>query len=198
MKWRPRLYVLHRDVGFLCLGLTVVYAVSGIAVNHRHHWDYNYSERSDVVAAGTPAVLLGVPEADPGALARRRQDEVVARLCTLLDRPAPRKSFWRGPDTLSLFFGKADSDVADYAPSTGRLEHRHKQPRLLVRAFNTLHLNERRAVWTWIGDGYAALLLFLALSGTLMVRGQRGFVGRGGIFAAIGIGVPIAVLWLTG
>ena len=31
MKWRPTLFVLHRDVGFFCLGLTLVYAISGAA-----------------------------------------------------------------------------------------------------------------------------------------------------------------------
>ena len=30
---------LHRELGFFAVGLTLVYAISGIAVNHVHHWD---------------------------------------------------------------------------------------------------------------------------------------------------------------
>ncbi len=41
MAWRRVLVGLHRDIGFLILGLTLVYGVSGIAVNHRHHWNPN-------------------------------------------------------------------------------------------------------------------------------------------------------------
>jgi len=38
---RSWLRTWHRDVGYLCAGLVVVYAVSGVAVNHHHEWDYN-------------------------------------------------------------------------------------------------------------------------------------------------------------
>lgn len=198
MRWRPWLFVLHRDVGFLCLGLTVVYAVSGIAVNHRHHWNADYSTSVEAVAAGLPSALLGV-EGQAAELARERQDALVARLCALLGRPAPpRKAFWRGPDTLSLFFEEGDAVVADYAPSTGRLELTERRPRFLLRTFNLLHLNERRQVWTWFADGYAGLLLFLALSGAVMAKGRRGLRGRGAVFAVVGTALPLLVLWLTG
>ena len=34
-NWRKLNNALHRDVGFLIVGLTIVYGVSGLAVNHR-------------------------------------------------------------------------------------------------------------------------------------------------------------------
>jgi len=198
MRWRPWLYVLHRDVGYLCLGLTVVYAVSGVAVNHRHHWDYDYTTEVEHREVGRPAALLGEGEAaSPGELARARQDELVGRIAAALGKPGPpRAAFWRGPDLLSLFFGEGDADVADYEPSTGRLVRTWRRPRFLIRAFNVLHLNEHRHVWTWFADGYAVLLLFLAVSGTVMVRGRRGLSGRGGVLALLGVAVPVLALWL--
>ena len=33
IKWRRGLRALHRDVGYLIVGLTIVYGVSGLAVN---------------------------------------------------------------------------------------------------------------------------------------------------------------------
>ena len=42
-RWRYWNNVLHRDLGYLVVALTIIYAVSGIAVNHVHDWNPNYS-----------------------------------------------------------------------------------------------------------------------------------------------------------
>ena len=42
LRWRPWLRALHRDIGYLAVGLTVVYALSGLAVNHIGDWDPNF------------------------------------------------------------------------------------------------------------------------------------------------------------
>ena len=42
MNWRKWNHALHRDIGYLCIGLTLVYALSGIAVNHIRDWNPNY------------------------------------------------------------------------------------------------------------------------------------------------------------
>ena len=34
--------VTHRDIGYLIAGLTIIYAISGIALNHKHDWNPNY------------------------------------------------------------------------------------------------------------------------------------------------------------
>ena len=41
-QWRRWNNILHRDIGYVCVALTVIYAVSGIAVNHIHDWNLNY------------------------------------------------------------------------------------------------------------------------------------------------------------
>ena len=42
MKIRRFIKITHRDVGYLCVGLIIIYAVSGIAVNHADDWNPNY------------------------------------------------------------------------------------------------------------------------------------------------------------
>jgi hypothetical protein len=42
------------------------------------------------------------------------------------------------------------------------------------------------------------LLLFLATSGIFMLKGKKGFVGRGAIFIALGAAVPILYVQLSG
>jgi hypothetical protein len=205
-RWRATLIWLHRDVGFFCLGLTVVYAVSGIAVNHRGDWDYNHRIEERVFDVGPPEALLAerglliaseLPS-EPGEVARQHQGALVDALLARLQRETPpRKVFWRGPNRLSLFFAEGERDIVDYLPQQGRAEWTVKTPRPIIRPFNILHLNELRQSWTWMADTYAVLLLFLAVSGMLMVKGKKGLLGRGGLLAAAGIAIPVIVLLLA-
>jgi len=41
-KWRKWFRVIHRDFGYLFFGVTLVYAISGIAINHLDDWNPNY------------------------------------------------------------------------------------------------------------------------------------------------------------
>ena len=52
MKWRKLVIATHRDVGYFFAGLTVIYAISGIAVNHIEDWNPNYVIRTDTVQVG--------------------------------------------------------------------------------------------------------------------------------------------------
>jgi uncharacterized protein len=215
IKWRPLLCRLHRDAGFLILGLALVYAISGVAVNHKRHWDPSYSTHVAQLEPGPPEVLVGSAERagdrsdaaqatitagiDRGKLARAEQDRLVHALCAVLGRSVePRSVIWRGPDRISLFFGEADRDVVDYEPSTGKAEHTVKTGRLLLRWLNLLHYNARPRVWTWVGDAFAVLLAFMAVSGAVMVRGKRGLWGRGGLLALVGLAVPLLLLLILG
>ncbi len=44
MKLRKLNRVTHRDIGYLITGLTIIYAISGVALNHMHdgNWNPNY------------------------------------------------------------------------------------------------------------------------------------------------------------
>ena len=52
MKWRKLIIATHRDVGYFFAGLTVIYAISGVAVNHIDDWNPNYVIRREVVEIG--------------------------------------------------------------------------------------------------------------------------------------------------
>ena len=42
MKWRKWNNIVHRDLGYLCAGLTVIYVISGVAVNHIADWNPSF------------------------------------------------------------------------------------------------------------------------------------------------------------
>src|SRR4051812_48710232 len=62
---RPWLRAIHRDAGYFGVGLTLVYALSGLAVNHIADWDPSFRQ-----VAKTHHVSGPLP-ADTAALGQR-------------------------------------------------------------------------------------------------------------------------------
>ncbi|HZU81556.1 MAG TPA: PepSY-associated TM helix domain-containing protein [Polyangiaceae bacterium] len=179
-RFRPWLRAIHRDVGYSAVGLTVVYAASGLAVNHIAQWDPNFRNTTVVHE-------LGAPLPDDDAEASRR---VLARLGIA---ETPREVYREG-DELEVLF---DHRTLHVAAATGRVVDEDRRPRPLIRAANWLHLNRGKKAWTYFADAYAAGLLFLALSGLFMLPGKKGLLGRGAVFVLLGAAIPIVYVTLA-
>jgi hypothetical protein len=178
---RSFLRALHRDSGYLAVGLTVVYAVSGIAVNHIADWDPNFTNYERSRALGGP--ITG----DDQAAARK----VLAKLAI---RGRPREVYRSDDDTLDITF---DERTLHVTLSSGRVLEQGQRSRLFLRTANYLHLNRGKPAWKYVADAYAALLLFLACSGLFMLKGRKGLAGRGLILVGIGVAVPILYVTLS-
>ncbi len=173
---------LHRELGFLAVGLTLVYAISGVAVNHIADWNPNWVIGEQVfhidpVAAGeTPAVAAAVL-----AQLRLSEGEIV-------------KTTWRAaPDRLHVFLTNAKLDVE---LATGKVVRTGHVPRPFFADVNYLHLNHGKGAWTIIADVYAGVLAVMALTGIFLVRGRKGLAGRGGVLLALGLALPLLYLVL--
>jgi hypothetical protein len=176
--WRRWNAALHRDLGYLAVGLTVVYAVSGVAVNHADAWNPNYV--IEKVERRFP----------PFALAER--DAAVAALVPALALPgAPREAVQTGPDAITLFY---DGLVVEAHPSAGAATLDSTRDRALFRDVNLLHLNHPKGAWTVVADAYAAVLLLLAVTGLFILRGRPGLGGRGKWLVAAGTAIPLVAL----
>ena len=56
-RWRAWLRAIHRDVGYLVVGLTLIYALSGLAINHIQDWDPNFVTYEKSRPSFKPATL---------------------------------------------------------------------------------------------------------------------------------------------
>lgn len=182
MRWRPWLRALHRDVGYFCVGLTFVYALSGLAVNHINDWEPNFRQ-----VARQQQLPLPLPASD---------EQVAALAIRALAVTLPLRESYRADEhSLQLVF---DRKTLTIDTRSGHVAEQAEEPRFFLRAANWLHLNRGKRAWTYIADAYAAGLLLLSLTGLWMFSGRKGLFGRAGLIAAAGALVPALYVTLSG
>jgi uncharacterized protein len=182
LQWRPWLRAIHRDFGYFGVGLTLVYALSGLAVNHIADWDPSFRQISSTQQLPAPL------PADADALGK-----TVLNLLKISE--APREVYTAGDDAVDIVF---DQRTLHVTPSTGKVVEEGQSPRWFLRAANWLHLNRGKKAWTYVADTYAVILLYLAISGLFMLPGRKGLLGRGAVIALLGAAVPVGYVVLSG
>lgn len=181
-RWRAWLRAVHRDAGYIAVGLTFVYALSGLAINHIGQWDPNFKS---IVSTHQ---LSGPLDKDDKA--------AVKQVLTQLQVPeAPRDGYWETDGTLQIF---TDDRTIVVDPKTLVATEKSEKPRFFLRVANWLHYNRGKSAWTYIADGYAVFLLFLATSGLFMIKGRKGLLGRGGVLLLLGAAVPLFYVHYSG
>jgi hypothetical protein len=182
MKWRKWNNIIHRDLGYLCFGLTIIYVISGVAVNHIHDWNPTYA----IERVTSSVDLNSVDPSDNNALA--------LTVLSQLDERAPLKNIFRADaNTLKIFVN--NNNITVDLPS-GSVFQEKSQKRTLLFQVNFLHLNHAKKLWTWFADLYAVALGLLAITGLFILKGKKGITGRGAWLTGIGFLIPIFFLWL--
>lgn len=168
---------IHRDLGYFLAGTTVLYAVSGLALNHANQWNPNFAiSRQDVhtqipedVAAVTKQWAIGILE----PLGKR--DHYQSH-----DFPTPSK--------VKIYLDDG-SVLVDLKTGKGVLESVTK--RSFLYQINCLHVSPKQA-WLLFSDFLAAGLVVVSVTGLFMLKGRNGIAGRGAVLAAAGILIPLA------
>ena len=180
IMWRKWFRVLHRDVGYVAVALIIAYGVSGLAVIHIEDWNpsYTFAERGFDIGP--------LPTGEPAAMA----DAVIARLH--LDRASVRGHFLETARELRVFLTDGQEARLDVTTGKGKLKLVARRPVLFQ--LNALHLNNLKGAWTYVADVFAVALIFLALTGMTMMKGDRGLFGRGKYFVLAGLAVPVGFI----
>ncbi len=180
---RPWVRALHRDIGYFAIGLTLIYAFSGLAVNHIADWDPNFRQFEKTHALGAP-LAGGDAEVSKSVLAK------------LGITAEPRDVYRASEAELEIVF---DQRTLHVNTASGVVREEGQSARPFLRLANWLHLNRGKKAWTYVADAYAIFLLFLAISGLFMIPGRKGILGRGAVIALSGALLPaIYVIWSGG
>ncbi len=178
MRWRRLIIGVHRDVGYLAAGLTVAYAVSGVAVNHVADWNPNY--------------VIETVERQVGDIA---EGPTAGMTSTVLERlgirDEPTSVVRMGPGELRIFF---EGRTLKVTLPGGRVLDETVRRRPVLFELNFMHLNHGKGIWTAVADIYALALLTLALTGIFIIPGRKGLGGRGRWLLLAGVLFPVVYI----
>lgn len=181
MRLRRLILAVHRDAGYLFAALTIVYAISGVAVNHFEHWNPNYS--------------ISVTRHDIESLPVGGNDEIATAVLRELGIDETPKSIASiGPEMLKIFY---DQRTLTVFREEGVVVDELVVERTGLYEMNFLHLNHGKGFWTWFADLYAIGLMVLAMTGIFIIPGKKGIKGRGGLLMAVGILIPLVYLFIV-
>ena len=179
-RWRAWLRAIHRDFGYVAVGFTVIYALSGLAINHIKDWDPSFTS-SEITKTIAP-IGDDVPD-----------DVAVQRVTSAVGMDKPDDVF-RAGDELRLGYASG----AQVTVVGDQVTVQDRSPRFFFRIANWLHYNRGKKAWTYVADVYAVMLLYLAISGIFMIKGRLGLRWRGAVLVSFGIAVPAAYVALSG
>lgn len=180
-NWRKWNRAIHRDLGYLFFALTVVYGLSGIAVNHVNDWNPNFVITHKEVKLEIPSNIK-----------QASRDEVRQLLNPLGEDDNFKKHYFPDENTLKIFISGGNV-VVDLETGEGWLETLRRRP--VFNLVNFLHYNPGKW-WTWVADIFAGSLILLAVTGLFLIKGKNGITGRGAILTAIGIAIPLVFVLL--
>ena len=180
-KWSR---IIHRDVSFFFAGMMLIYAISGIVMNHRQSFNPNYS---------------------------------VERHSYMLNTAIPSQADISKEDVLKLLepIGAAENYTKHYFPEEGQMKvflkggsnywlnlktqevvYEKLTPRPILIALTKLHYYPGR--WgTYFADFFGIALILITITGIIMLKGNKGIWGRGGIELVIGLLIPLLFLYLS-
>ena len=189
-KRRPLTYyniLVHRYLGYFFAGTTIVYAISGFAVNHMEDWNPNYSIAHTKLEIQPFANDEEVTTAEGQALFQQ---------FGLSEPFSPDNVFYPEEGVIEILATSQDKITIRIAEQNWQADLAQTRRRPALHLFNFLHLNSAKKLWTLYADLYAIALLLLAITGLWMKKGKKGLLGEAGIWAVAGMLTPLILVWL--
>ncbi len=181
MNARRLVLALHRDLGYFFTGALLLYAFSGLAVNHVDDWNPSFDIERRAITLTLPRERSQVTE-----------EAVLANLQSLDEADNLRGFDFPSSSRVKIYL-KDGSIVARLGDGQGEYESIRRRP-LLYQA-NSLHLNPA-TWWKAFSDLFAVGLIIIAETGLFVARGRHGLAGRGKWLVAAGLTAPLAAMFL--
>jgi len=171
--------ITHRDIGYLIAGLTIIYAVSGIALNHKNNWNPNYIFDNRTFTTKTQINRESF------------NDETASTILNEINAGSAYKTFhFPTGNKVTLFI---DGGFVQINSLTGEgvIEKISKRP--LFYQLNFLHYNPGKW-WKYFSDVFCVALILVTVTGLFIIKGKNGITRRGAILTIIGFILPLLFL----
>ncbi|MBS9767694.1 MAG: PepSY-associated TM helix domain-containing protein [Flavobacteriaceae bacterium] len=171
----------HRDLGYFFSGLVIIYAISGIALNHIKELD-------------DPDFILTKKEIKLDKVYQKSEitNDLVLHFSKLVAEDDFRIYDFPTPNQIKIYYKNASLSIR-FDEKKGIYESIRKRP--IIYHANLIHLN-RVDYWRWFSDFFALSLILISISGLVMLKGKYGFKKRGYILFILGLIPPtLAILF---
>ena len=181
-KWRKWNRATHRDLGYFFIAMSLIYGLSGIALNHMDDFNPNYSlrTREQQLTGNLSSTEI-------------TKDEARGILKLFGEEGNYRKHYAPDDNKIRIFIKGGDVTV-DLGQRTARMEKLVRRP--VFYHVNLLHYNNVKKLWTWFSDLYAGGLIILAISGMFILKGKNGITRRGAWLTIAGLLIPLIFLFI--
>jgi uncharacterized protein len=173
--------VTHRDIGYLIAGLTIIYALSGIALNHKNNWNPNYIIDNRSFKTDIPITRESF-----------NNETAAAILKYILTEPGFKTFHFPTGNKVTIFIEGGFVQI-NALTGEGVIEKISKRP--LFYQINFLHYNPGRW-WKYFSAIFCILLMIVTITGLFIIKGKNGITKRGAILTIIGIILPLLFLFI--
>lgn len=181
MKFSKLNRITHRDIGYLIAGMTIIYAISGIALNHKHDWNPNYIIENRKIQTHI-------------SISRETlNDETAREILENVPGDFKYKTYYFPSGNILTIFIEGGSVRINTVTGQGEVEKLSKRP--LFYQVNFLHYNPG-VWWKYFSDIFCVSLILVTITGLFIVKGKNGITRRGSILTIIGIILPLLFLFI--
>lgn len=176
-KWNR---ILHRDIGYFFFGMTIIYCISGIALNHKQDWNPNYDiDYKDIIITDNIDKSTVTTE------------WVMALLKKYGEEDHFKKYFFPDANTLKIFIDNGSVSI-NLKTRNGYMEKLTKRP--VFFEVNFLHYNPGKW-WLWFSDIFCLGLIIISITGLFIIAKSKNSLTRRGVwFILAGLILPILAL----
>lgn len=182
-RFRRYCRTVHSHLSFFFMGVILIYAVSGITMNHLKDFNPKY-----YITVNNYTVKERFPPSH-----KFNKNEIIQLLKEVGEQDNYIKHFYPNNSTMKVFLKSGSSYILD--TQTGNVAYEGIKKRPVFYQLSFLHYNPG-TWWTYFSDLSAVCLILICISGILMNKGKRGLFGIGGIELLAGILIPVLALIL--
>lgn len=174
--------IIHRNLSYFFAGIILIYAMSGLAMNHLKDFNpkYTINQREYIVEGSYPHKINSF-----------NKEQITSLLSEINEQENYARHYYPNNNTLKIFMKDGSSLSLDLR--NGNATYESIKKRFFFSQITSLHYNPNRW-WTIFSDIFAISLIIITISGAIIVRGKNGFIGKGGLLFIAGILVPILFL----
>lgn len=174
---------VHSHLSFFFMGVILVYAISGITMNHLKDFNPQY-----VISVENYTAKGNYPH-----LHNFTKEEIIPLLEPVGEKDNYVKHFYSNSSTMKVFLKSGSSFTLN--TQTGKVSYEGLKKRPVFYQLSFLHYNPGKW-WTVFSDFFAVCLVLICITGLFIHKGKRGLIGIGGIELLIGILIPVLFILL--